>query len=59
MDYKKAYNILFNAMTDAIEIIDSSNVFTQEMDDGLVILRKAQQITEEMYMKYHSTKQLQ
>ncbi len=50
MDYKKAYNILFNAMTDAIEAIDGSKVITQEMNAGLVILRKAQQTTEEMYM---------
>lgn len=50
MDYKKAYTILFNAMTDAIEKIDSSKVVTQEMDDGLAILKKAQQTTEEMFI---------
>lgn len=50
MDYQKAYGILFNAMTEAIEKIYSSRVVTQEMDEGLDILRKAQQATEEMYM---------
>ena len=50
MDYKKAYGILFNAMTEAISKIYSSRVVTQEMDEGLEILKKAQQATEEMYM---------
>lgn len=50
MDYQKAYEMLFNAMTDAIEAIDRSKIITQEMDDGLAILRKAQQTAEEMYM---------
>lgn len=50
MDYKKAYHILFNAMTDAIVKIDGSRVITQEMEDGLSILRKAQETTEEMYL---------
>lgn len=50
MDYQKAYNILFNAMTDAIEKIDGSKVITGEMKDGSLILKKAQQTTEEMYM---------
>ena len=47
MDYKKAYNILFNAMTDAIE---KSEVITQEMDEGISILKKAQQTTEEIFV---------
>ncbi len=50
MDYQKAYCVLFNAMSDAIEEIDHSRIITQEMEDGLDILRKAQQITEKMYM---------
>lgn len=51
MDYKKAYKILFNAITDAIEKIDNSEVITRELYDGSAILRKAQQTTEEMYME--------
>lgn len=50
MDYKKAYNILFNAMTDAIEKIENSKVITQEMDEGISILKKAQQTTEEIFV---------
>lgn len=50
MDYQKAYGILFNAMTEAISKIYSSRVVTQEMDDGVQILKKAQLATEEMYM---------
>lgn len=50
MDYKKAYKILFNTITDAIEKLDSSEVITRELYDGSAILRKAQQTTEEMYM---------
>lgn len=50
MDYQKAYSVLFNAMSDAIDEINRSIIITQEMEDGLSILRKAQQITEKMYM---------
>lgn len=50
MDYKKAYCILFHAMTDAIEKIDSSKVATEKIDEGLAMLKRAQQTTEEMYM---------
>lgn len=50
MDYKKAYSILFNAMTDAIEKIYSSKIVTEEVDEGLKILREAQQTTEEMFI---------
>lgn len=50
MDYKKAYGILFNAMSKAIDEINRSRIITQEMEDGLDLLRKAQQTTEEMYM---------
>ncbi len=50
MDYEKAYKILFNAMTDAIEKIDSSGSFSPAITEGLEILKKAQRNTEEMYL---------
>lgn len=50
MDYEKAYKILFNAMTDAIEKIDSSGSFSPAIAEGLEILKKAQRNTEEMYL---------
>lgn len=50
MDYEKAYKILFNAMTDAIEKMDSASTFSPTIADGLEILKKAQRNTEEMYL---------
>ncbi len=50
MDYKKAYFELFNAITEAIDKINTSRVGSQEIEDGLEILRKAQQTTEEQYI---------
>lgn len=46
MDYKKLYFHLFNVLTDAIEEIETGNIFTARD-----ILIKAQQETEEMYME--------
>ena len=46
MDYKKMYFHLFNAMTDAIEEIQTGDVLTARN-----ILIRAQQETEEMYME--------
>ena len=45
MDYKKLYFHLFNVLTDAIEEIETGNIFTARD-----ILIKAQQETEELYM---------
>ena len=46
MDYKKLYFHLFNALTDAIEEIQTGDVLTARD-----ILIRAQQETEEMYLE--------
>ena len=50
MDYKKAYFILFNTITDVIEIMESGLIFPN-IDDAINKLKSAQQITEEMYIE--------
>lgn len=50
MDYKKAYFILFNTITDVIEIMENSLIFPN-IDDAINKLKLAQQITEEMYIE--------
>lgn len=50
MNYIAAYKTLFNAITDSIEKIERSYIITQEMEDGMQILKKAQQQTEDMYI---------
>lgn len=51
MDYKKAYNILFNAITDAINEIEKSKQVFSEIDKGIFILKEAQCKTEEIYLE--------
>ena len=50
MDYKKAYFILFNTITDVIEIIENGVIFPN-IDDSINKLKLAQQTTEEMYIE--------
>ena len=50
MDYKKAYFILFNTITDVIEIMESGLIFPN-IDDAINKLKLAQQSTEEMYIE--------
>lgn len=50
MDYQKAYCVLFNAMSDAIDQFNRSKIVTQELDEGVNILKKAQETTEKMYI---------
>ena len=50
MDYKKAYFILFNTITDVIEIIENGIIFPN-IDDAINKLKEAQQATEEMYIE--------
>ena len=50
MNYKKAYLILFNAITDVIEILENSMVFSNT-NDAINKLKSAQQTTEEMYIE--------
>ncbi len=50
MDYKKAYFILFNTITDVIEIIENGIIFPNT-DDAINKLKLAQQATEEMYIE--------
>ena len=50
MDYKKAYFILFNTITDVIEIMESRLIFPN-INDAINKLKSSQQITEEMYIE--------
>ena len=50
MDYKKAYFILFNTITDVIEILENGIIFPN-IDDAINKLKLAQQTTEEMYIE--------
>ena len=45
-DYKKMYSILFNAITDAVELFQKCQPL-----EAVEALKTAQQKTEEMYMK--------
>ena len=45
-DYKKMYTTLFNAITDALRLMEDEKVI-----DAAVILATAQLQTEEMYME--------
>ena len=53
MDYQKAYYILFNAMTDAINTIDKLRTTVQyrEINQAAEILKTAQLKTEDMYIE--------
>ena len=46
MDYQKAYYILFNAITDAINTME-----TRELSEAMAILKLAQLKTEDMYIE--------
>ncbi len=50
MDYEAAYRVLFNAITDAVEEIEKTKIKSQETNNGLEILKFAQQQTEEMFI---------
>ena len=50
MDYKKAYFILFNTITDVIEILENGSIYPNT-DDAINKLKLAQQSTEEMYIE--------
>lgn len=43
--YKKMYHTLFNAITDALQLMESKN-----SADAIALLKRAQQSTEEQYM---------
>ena len=51
MDHRKAYLVLFNAVTTAIRTIEKSFVVTLNMTDGLACLREAQREAEALYME--------
>lgn len=51
MDYKKAYETLFNAITDALDSLDNEKVFSKETAKARQILIAAQQKTEDMYIE--------
>ena len=46
MDYRKAYNLLFNGITNALEEIDKASIKSSE-----IILQQLQQETENMYIE--------
>ena len=50
MDYKKAYFILFNTITDVIEIMENDVIFPNA-NNAINKLKSSQQITEEMYIE--------
>lgn len=50
MDYKKAYLILFNSITDSIRILENE-FMTKETNIAVEKLKEAQQKTEELYIK--------
>lgn len=50
MNYKKAYFILFNTITDVIEIMENG-IILPNIDDAINKLKEAQQATEEMYIE--------
>ena len=49
MDYQKAYYILFNAMTDAINAMEQ-----RELNEAMAILKNVQIKTENMYIESES-----
>ena len=51
MNYKKAYKVLFNAITDALRELQNSHTFSQPIENGIAILEKAQQTTENIYLE--------
>lgn len=50
MNYKRAYFILFNTITDVIEIMENG-VILPNINNAINKLKSAQIITEEMYME--------
>ena len=56
MDYQKAYYILFNAMTDALNEMDTLRTAVQyrEINQAAEIVKSAQQKTEDMYIESES-----
>jgi hypothetical protein len=55
MEYKKAYNILFNAITDALTELDKASK-TTEIIKAERILKSVQQQTEAMYIEAKSSR---
>lgn len=50
MDYEKAYAVLFNAITSAINALEKSKTTIPEASVAVAILQKAQLETEDMYI---------
>lgn len=53
MDYEAAYKKLFNAITDMVNIVEQSQIFTKEIFEGVNMLIKAQKETEDMYFEQY------
>ena len=50
MDYKKAYTMLVVALSKAITEINKSRIISQEMLNGIEILKEGLNATEDMYI---------
>ena len=50
MDYKKAYTMLVVALSEAITEINKSRIISQEMENGIKILKEGLNATEDMYI---------
>lgn len=51
MDYKKAYNLLFSGITEALEEIEKVSIKSKEIIRAEIILQQLQQETENMYIE--------
>lgn len=51
MDYEKAYKILFNSITDALDYLNSEQIFTKETEKAKEILILAQQQAEDLFIE--------
>ena len=48
MDYKKAYNLLFSGITEALKEIEKASIKSEEILRAEIILQQSQQETENM-----------
>lgn len=50
MDYQKAYALLVGTISNAIDEIGKSRTITQEMENGIRMLKEGLEKAEEMYL---------
>jgi hypothetical protein len=56
MDYKKAYKVLFNAITDSLVALEKERMTSPEIEQTKKLLVHAQQETEELYISSDKTR---